>query len=84
MVKCCVFFAVRTEFLKTVTSASASKWATRFLAMRYVPRMKERRNIPHATHMGEIRNTSKILVGQPEGKRPFGRPRYGWEDKIKK
>jgi hypothetical protein len=22
-------------------------------------------------------------VGKPEGKRPFGRPRHRWEDKIK-
>jgi hypothetical protein len=22
-------------------------------------------------------------VGKPEGKRPFGRPRYRWEDNIK-
>jgi hypothetical protein len=22
-------------------------------------------------------------VGNPEGKRPLGRPRYGWEDNIK-
>jgi hypothetical protein len=23
-----------------------------------------------------------ILVGKPEGKRPFGRPRLRWEDSI--
>jgi hypothetical protein len=23
------------------------------------------------------------LVGKPEGKRPPGRPKYGWEDNIK-
>jgi hypothetical protein len=23
------------------------------------------------------------LVGKPEGKIPFGRPRHGWEDDIK-
>jgi hypothetical protein len=27
--------------------------------------------------------SSKILVGKPEGKRPLGRPRHGWEDNIK-
>jgi hypothetical protein len=26
-------------------------------------------------HMGEMRNTYKILVGKPEGKRPLGQPR---------
>ena len=25
----------------------------------------------------------KVLVGKPEGKRPLGRPRRRWEDKIK-
>jgi hypothetical protein len=25
----------------------------------------------HVTHMGEMRNTHKILVRKPEGKRPF-------------
>jgi hypothetical protein len=29
-------------------------------------------------------NSYKILVGTPEGKRPLGRPRLGWEDTIKK
>jgi hypothetical protein len=31
--------------------------------------------------MREKRN--RILVGKPEGKRPLGRPRYGWVDNIK-
>ena len=25
----------------------------------------------------------RVLVGKPEGKRPFGRPRCRWEDNIK-
>jgi hypothetical protein len=25
----------------------------------------------HVTHMGEMRNAYKILVGEPEGKRPI-------------
>jgi len=25
----------------------------------------------------------RVLVGKPEGKRPFGRPRRKWEDNIK-
>jgi hypothetical protein len=33
--------------------------------------------------MGEIRNTHKILVREPEGKRPLGIPRRRWEDNIK-
>jgi hypothetical protein len=30
-----------------------------------------------------MRNSYKILVGKPEGKRPFGRPRYRLKDNIK-
>jgi hypothetical protein len=33
--------------------------------------------------MGEKRNTYRILVGKPEGKRPLGIPRRMWEDNIK-
>jgi hypothetical protein len=33
--------------------------------------------------MGERRGVYKVLVGKPEGKRPFGRPRCRWEDNIK-
>jgi hypothetical protein len=33
--------------------------------------------------MGEERGVHRVLVGKPEGKRPLGRPRRRWEDKIK-
>jgi hypothetical protein len=33
--------------------------------------------------MGEERNVYKVLVGKPEGKRPLGRPRRRWEDRIR-
>jgi hypothetical protein len=33
--------------------------------------------------MGEVRGAYNILVGRPEGRRPLGRPRRGWEDNIK-
>jgi hypothetical protein len=32
---------------------------------------------------GEDRGVHRVLVGKPEGKRPFGRPRHRWEDNIK-
>jgi hypothetical protein len=31
---------------------------------------------------GEERNVYRLLVGKPEGKRPLGRPRCRWIDKI--
>jgi hypothetical protein len=33
--------------------------------------------------MGEMRNVCKILVGKPERKRLFGRPRHRCDDNIK-
>jgi hypothetical protein len=33
--------------------------------------------------MGEKRNVYRLLVGEPEGKRPLGRPRRRWIDNIK-
>jgi hypothetical protein len=31
---------------------------------------------------GDMRNVHTIVVGKPEGKRPIGEPRRGWEDNI--
>jgi hypothetical protein len=33
--------------------------------------------------MGEWRNTYRVLMEKPEGKRPCERPRRRWEDGIK-
>ena len=37
----------------------------------------------HVARMGEGRGVHWVLVGKPEGKRPLGRPRRRWKDKIK-
>jgi hypothetical protein len=37
----------------------------------------------HIACMGERRGVYRVLVGKPEGKRPFGRLRRRWEDNIK-
>jgi hypothetical protein len=37
----------------------------------------------HVARMGEGRNVYRVLVGKPKGKRPLGRPRRRWEDRIK-
>jgi hypothetical protein len=36
----------------------------------------------HVARVGEKRNVYRVLVGNSEGKRPFGRPRCRWEDNI--
>jgi hypothetical protein len=37
----------------------------------------------HVALMGESRDVYGVLVGKPEGNRPFGSPRRRWEDNIK-
>jgi hypothetical protein len=34
--------------------------------------------------MGEKRNTYRLLVGKPEGRRPLARPRRRWLDNIRR
>ena len=41
------------------------------------------RRAGHVAGTGERRGVYRVLVGKPEGKRPLGTPRRGWEDKIK-
>jgi len=36
----------------------------------------------HVARMGERIGTYRTLVGKPEGKRPFGRPRRRWDIKM--
>jgi hypothetical protein len=33
--------------------------------------------------MGEKRNAYRLLVGEPQGTRPIGRPRHRWVDNIR-
>jgi hypothetical protein len=32
--------------------------------------------------MGDRRDVLRVLERKPEGKRPLGRPKLGWEDNI--
>jgi hypothetical protein len=43
----------------------------------------EKRREGNVARMGEGRGGYRIMVGRPEGRRPLGRPRRGWEDNIK-
>ena len=36
----------------------------------------------HVAHMEQSRNAYRVVVGNPEGKRPLGRPRRRREDNI--
>jgi hypothetical protein len=37
----------------------------------------------HVVRMREERNSYRLLVGKPEGKKPLGRPRRSWMDNIR-
>jgi len=37
----------------------------------------------HVERMEQMKNSYKVLVRKPEGKRLLGRPRCRWEDKIR-
>jgi hypothetical protein len=39
--------------------------------------------VKNVAHMGEMRNSNKILVGKAESKRLFGSSKCTWEDNIK-
>ena len=48
----------------------------------WVVKLRKMRWVGHVASMGESRGAYRVLVGKPEGKRPLGRPRQGWEDII--
>ena len=48
-----------------------------------VIKSRRMRRTGHVARMGEKRDLYRVLVGEPEGKRPLGRPRRRWEDNIK-
>jgi hypothetical protein len=48
-----------------------------------VIKSRRMRWVGHVAHMGEGRGVYKVLVGEPEGKRPLERPRHKLEDDIK-
>jgi hypothetical protein len=41
------------------------------------------RSAGHVARIREDRKVHKVLVGEPEGKRPLGRPKCRWEDGIR-
>jgi hypothetical protein len=49
----------------------------------YIIRQVTSRCAGHVARMGEEGKVYKFLMGKPEGKRPFGRPRRRWENRIR-
>jgi hypothetical protein len=49
----------------------------------YIIKARRMRWAGHAARMGAKRNTYRLLVGNPEGRRPLGRPRRRWLDNIR-
>jgi len=47
-----------------------------------VIKLRRMRWAGHVARMGEGRAVYRVLVGNPEGRRPLGRPRRRWEDNI--
>jgi hypothetical protein len=41
------------------------------------------RCVVHVARVGEERTVYMVLVGRPERKKPFGRPRRRWEEEMK-
>ena len=48
-----------------------------------VIKSRRMRWVGHVARIGEDRAVYRVLVGKPEGRRPLGRPRHGWVDKIR-
>jgi hypothetical protein len=50
-----------------------------------IRQIKSRRksSVGHVARMGEERKVYRVFVVKPEGKRPLGRPRRRWEDRIR-
>jgi len=48
-----------------------------------VIKSRRMRWVGHVARMGEERGAYRVLVGEPEGKRPLGRPRRRWVDNIR-
>jgi hypothetical protein len=48
-----------------------------------VVKSRKMRWVGHVAYMEEGRGVYRVFIGRPKGKRPFGRPRYRWEDNVK-
>jgi hypothetical protein len=51
--------------------------------VRLVTKSRRMKSMGHVARMGEIRGAYRVLAVKPNGKRPLGRSRHGWEDNRK-
>jgi hypothetical protein len=65
---------LHNEELNDLYSSPNIVWVTKSRRMRWAG---------HVAHMGEEREVYRVLVGNPEGKGPLGRPRRRWLNSIR-
>ena len=65
---------LHNEELSDLYSSPNIVWVIKSRRMRWAGR---------AARMSERRGLYRVLLGKPEGKRPLGIPRHGWEENIK-
>jgi hypothetical protein len=65
---------LHNEELNDLNSSPNVIWVIKSRRMKWVGQV---------VHMWERRGAYRFSVGNPEGKRPLGRPRHRWEDNIK-
>jgi hypothetical protein len=65
---------LHNEELNDLCASPHIIWAIKLRRMRWAG---------HVVNIGARRGIYRALVGNPEGKRPLGRPRHGWENNIK-
>jgi hypothetical protein len=54
-----------------------------YSSLNIIRQIKSRRMRWVGHRVGEERNVYRVLMGKPEGKRPLGRPRRRWENRIR-
>jgi hypothetical protein len=80
-----IFGPKRDEVTREWTKLHNEELRDLYSSPRTIRIMKSRRMrwAGHVARMGKKRNTYRLLVGKPEGKRPLGRPRRRWMDNIR-
>jgi hypothetical protein len=79
---------MKSDSFNTTLSVNSARIHTILNAIDYcvtflIIKPSKRRSAGHVAPMSENRNTYRILVGKPEGKRPLGRQRRRWKENIK-